>query len=279
MSNEKSIVKDFWNENSCGEVLYLKGADEIEAFQYQSFVRYQLEPYILNFADFPSAKNKKVLEIGVGLGADHQKFAEAGALLTGIDLTDKAISHTRRRFKLFGLNSDLSVADAEKLPFSDESFDIVYSWGVIHHSPDTPKVITQIFRVLKNGGEAKIMIYHSRSIVGYMLWLRYALFRLNPFMSLKEIYGKYLESPGTKAYTIKEAKQLFAKFSNVRIKVTLTHGDLLTSDAGQRHRGKLLNFAKKIFPRALIKVFLPGHGLFMMIKATRCDEANYTGLK
>lgn len=269
MNNEKLAVKDFWNENSCGEVLYLKGEDGLEAFTHQSAMRYKLEPYILTFADFESTVNKKVLEIGVGLGADHQKFAEAGAQLIGIDLTDKAIAYTRRRFSIFGLNSELYVADAENLPFANQSFDVVYSWGVIHHSPDTPKVVNEIFRVLNKGGEARIMIYHTRSIVGYMLWLRYGLLKLRPFITLKEIYDNYLESPGTKAYTVKEAQQMFRQFSKVQISTTLTHADLLTSDAGQRHRGRFLIIAKKIFPRAFIKTFMSGHGLFMMIKATK----------
>ena len=167
------------------------------------------------------------------------------------------------------MNSELTVADAENLPFADSSFDIVYSWGVIHHSPDTPKVVNEIFRVLQLNGEARIMIYHSRSIVGYMLWLRYALFRLKPFLTLREIYDKYLESPGTKAYSVEEARQMFSSFTNVEITTILTHADLLTSEAGQRHRGKLLVLAKQIFPRAIIKKLLPGHGLFMMIKATK----------
>lgn len=269
MNSKTFAIKDFWNKNSCGEVLYLKGEDEVEAYSYQSSLRYNLEPYILTFANFASATNKKVLEIGVGLGSDHQKFAEAGAILTGIDLTDKAIFHTKRRFSIFGLNSVLSVADAENLPFSDESFDIVYSWGVIHHSPDTPKIVSQIFRVLKQNGEARIMIYHTHSIVGYMLWLRYGLFRLKPFLKLREIYDQYLESPGTKAYTVMEARQMFAQFSKIQISTTLTHADLLTSEAGQRHQGKLLVLAKKLFPRAIIKRFLPRHGLFMMIEATK----------
>lgn len=269
MDNKKKLVKDFWNESSCGEVLYLKGEDEIEAFKLQTTVRYQLEPYIRTFADFTSARNKNVLEIGVGLGADHQQFAENGSFLKGIDLTEKAIDYTKRRFRIFGLNSELTVADAENLPFADESFDIIYSWGVIHHSPNTPKVVNEIFRVLQLNGEARIMIYHSRSIVGYMLWLRYALFRLKPFLTLSEIYDKFLESPGTKAYSVEQARQMFSQFSKVEISTTLTHADLLESEAGQRHRGKLLVFAKKIFPRAIIKRFLPRHGLFMMIKATK----------
>lgn len=78
-----------------------------------------------------------MLEIGVGLGADHERFARAGAIPTGIDLTARAISNTRRRFALNELVSDLRVSDAEALPFADGSFDIVYSWGAIHRAPDT----------------------------------------------------------------------------------------------------------------------------------------------
>jgi ubiquinone/menaquinone biosynthesis C-methylase UbiE len=269
MRAEKLEVKDFWNTNSCGEQLYLKGSDEVEAFRFQSAMRYQLEPYIENFANFSSASNKKILEIGVGLGADHQKFAEAGAILTGIDLTEKAIKYSQKRLSLFGLTSMLQVADAENLPFANQSFDLVYSWGVIHHSPDTQKAVNEIYRVLDKGGEAKVMIYHKWSIVGYMLWMRYGLFRLNPFISLKEIYEKYLESPGTKAYTIQEAKEMFNQFSDVHISTMLTHADLLTSEAGQRHRGRLLKLARILFPRNIIRTFLHTHGLFMLIKAIK----------
>lgn len=269
MRTEKLKVKDFWNTNSCGEQLYLKGSDESEAFRFQSDMRYQLEPYIEKFANFSKSANKKILEIGVGLGADHQKFAEAGAILTGIDLTDKAISYTQKRLSLFELTSQLQVADAENLPFETQSFDIVYSWGVIHHSPDTQQTINEIYRVLKEGGEARVMIYHKWSMVGYMLWLRYGLFRLNPFITLQEIYNKYLESPGTKAYTIQEAKKMFDQYSEVEISTVLTHADLLTSEAGQRHRGRLLKLAKMLFPRSIIKTFFQKHGLFMLIKAIK----------
>jgi 2-polyprenyl-3-methyl-5-hydroxy-6-metoxy-1,4-benzoquinol methylase len=86
---EKILVKNFWNKVSCGEELYFHGDSDEKAFIAQSKIRYELEPYIVNFADFASTKNKKVLEIGVGLGADHQCFAEAGAHLYGIDLTER----------------------------------------------------------------------------------------------------------------------------------------------------------------------------------------------
>jgi ubiquinone/menaquinone biosynthesis C-methylase UbiE len=127
------------------------------------------------------------------------------------------VEHTRTRLSLFGLISNLSVGDAEALNFPDESFDIVYSWGVLHHSPDTPKAISEVFRVLKQGGGARIMIYHKWSMIGYMLWVLYALLRLRPWITLTEIYSKYLESPGTKAYSVGEARQLFSDFRDVTI--------------------------------------------------------------
>lgn len=266
--NNKAKVYDFWNDASCGEELYLDGRDK-EAFEKQSLKRYELEPYIENFAGFASSQNQRVLEIGVGLGADHQKFVEAGAIVCGIDLTERAIENTKTRLKLFGLESSLRVGDAEKLEFDDNSFEIVYSWGVIHHSPNTQKAVKEIYRVLEYGGVAKIMIYHKWSLIGLMLWLRYGLFRLRPFTSLKTIYSKYLESPGTKAYSKSEAKKLFGDFSKVEIRTILTHGDLLQSAAGQRHRGILIHIARKIWPRKLIQLVAPNAGLFMLIEVTK----------
>ena len=266
--NKKDEVHNFWNDASCGEDLYLKSHDR-EGFNMQSNKRYELEPFIIDFANFQGAKNKTVLEIGVGLGADHQKFAESGAILTGLDLTPRAIENSIARFKLFNLESSLFVGDAENMKFKDNSFDVVYSWGVIHHSPNTSKAVSEIFRVLVPGGEAKIMIYHKWSLIGLMLWLRYALLRFRPFTSLESIYSEYLESPGTKAYSKKEAKKLFCNFSEINIQTVLTHGDLLESDAGQRHKGIFIDIARKLWPRLLIKKILPNAGLFMLIKAIK----------
>ena len=269
IDHKKNDVKQFWNIASCGEDLYLKGVDMKEAFNKQSIVRYSLEPYILPFLKFRETKNKNLLEIGVGLGADHQQLAMSGLNMFGIDLTERAINYTKQRLNLFALKSELIVSDAENLPFENEKFDYIYKNLVIYHSPNTPKAVNEIYRVLKKGGEARIMIYHKYSLVGYMLWFRYALLRFKPFTSLKTIYSKYLESPGTKAYSYKEAKNLFSDFNKVKIKTLLTHGDLLTSDAGQRHRGVLLNIAKLFFPRFIIKNLFPRNGLFMLINITK----------
>ncbi len=266
---DKLEVKDFWNNASCGETLYLKGNNLKEAFIKQANIRYNLEPYILPFLNFPETDNKNILEIGVGLGADHQKLAMSGLKMYGIDLTERAINFTKERLNLFSLNSELFVSDAENLPFENDKFDYIYSWGVIHHSPNTSKAVNEIHRVLKHGGEARIMIYHKHSFVGYMLWFRYALLKFKPFTSLNKIYSNYLESPGTKAYSYKEAKSLFSEFKTIKITTLLTHGDLLSSDAGQRHQGLLLNIARLLFPRFIIKNMFPKNGLFMLITVTK----------
>lgn len=272
----KSDVQAFWDRASCGEELLLLG-DTVQDYAEQARERYRLEPYIEGFADFASAKDKKVLEIGVGLGADHERFARAGADLSGIDLTPRAIAHTGHRFQQMGLQSELQVADAESLPFADDTFDVVFSWGVIHHSPATPKAVAQILRVLKPGGECRVMIYHTYSFVGYMLWIRYAFLTLKWGRSLADIYSNHLESPGTKAYALDEARALFSGFRDIRASTVLTHGDLLTSHAGQRHRGLLLTVAKHIWPRWIIQRFFPTHGLFLLIKACKPDQAIRSG--
>ena len=266
---KKQAVYDFWNQFPCGEKLFLTSTDQ-KGYDNQARSRYELEgDMIFPLARFSKSRGLKVLEIGVGLGADHQKFSEAGAELYGIDLTEKAVEHTRKRLAYSALESNLSVGDAEKLDFSDGSFDLVYSWGVLHHSPNTQKAISEVYRVLKRGGSARIMIYHKWSMTGYMLWIRYALLGLRPWLTLREIYSKYLESPGTKAYSIAEARRLFSAFIDIAITTPLGHGDLLESNVGQRHRGLLLTLVKKIWPRWFIRLFMPNSGLTMLIEAKK----------
>lgn len=269
MAVDKTQVHHFWNEASCGELLLMRGATLKEKFENQMRTRYEWEPEILEFTQFERHSGKRVLEIGVGLGADHQRWAQAGAQLSGIDLTERAVEMTRKRFDLFNLKSDLRVADAENLPFADSTFDVVYSWGVLLYCPDMYRAIAEVRRVLKPNGTALIMLYHKYSFVGYMLWFRYALMRFRPLRSLSEIYFEYLESRGTQAFSVSEVRDFFKQFGQVSIDINLSHGDLLSSEAGQRHRGMLLTLARAVWPRALIRKLFPSHGLFMKIRAVK----------
>jgi len=161
--NLKERVRAFWQANPCG----VKFADaEPGTRRFYEFVeahRYATEWHIPAAAEFSAARNLKVLEIGCGLGTDGAQFAKAGADYTGVDLTEAAVNLARRRFELFNLSGDFKTADAEKLDFPDDSFDLVYSHGVLHHTPDTAAAIREIHRVLRPGGRAIVMLYHRNS--------------------------------------------------------------------------------------------------------------------
>jgi SAM-dependent methyltransferase len=132
-------------------------------------------------------------------------------------------------------------------------------------TPNTEQAAREILRVLKPGGHFRVMIYHKWSFVGIMLWMRYALAVGKPFRPLSKIYADYLESPGTRAFTRKEARGLFEGARDLSLRVVLTHGDLLESGAGQRHRGRAFTLARYLWPRWLIRRIGTSYGLFLLI--------------
>jgi SAM-dependent methyltransferase len=269
MSELKDAVTAFWEEAACGEI-YAEGTTIQEKLAAQAASRYRLDPHIPDFARFERGAGRRVLEIGVGMGADHLRWAEAGpGNLVGIDLTWRALAWTAQRLSASSQPQRLAMGDAECLPFPSDSFDIVYSWGVLHHSPDTAGAFREVHRVLRPGGRALLMIYHRPSIVGVMLWLRYGLGRGRPQRTLTEMYAEHLESPGTKGYTVDEARQLAGSFRGVDIRTQLGNGDLLEGDVGKRHGSAVLRLAKLVWPRPLIRRTLKRYGLLLMIEATK----------
>jgi len=262
----KAAVLKFWDTASCGEV-YAEGSSLDQQFQQHEEARYRLEPYIKDFARFEEGRGQDVLEIGVGMGADHVEWARSGPRrLAGVDLTPRAVAWTTQRLGTYGFTSELRKGDAEHLPFPDESFDIVYSWGVLHHSPDTPQAFREAHRVLRPGGILRAMIYHRPSFVGLMLWARYELATGHPSRGLSDVYAHHLESPGTKGYTVAEARRLAAPFGACQIRSAISFGDLLLGEAGQRHPGRGLTIARRFWPRPLIRR-LPALGLLLLIEA------------
>lgn len=259
---EKNEVRRFWDADPCGS-RYLEQRQDFEA---HARARYALEPHIADFADFQSAKGMKVLEIGVGMGADYLEWLKAGARATGVDLSPASIERARRRCEVAGYEADLKVADAENLPFAADSFDIVYSYGVMHHSPDTARCIREACRVLKPGGQARIMIYHHPSLTGLSLWLRYGLSR---HKSLRRSVYDHLESPGTKTYTREEAFSLMQGFRNVGVRLVFSPGDLLLHQPSARFQSILYRFVWKVYPRWLLKRLAGKWKLFLLVTATK----------
>ena len=104
---------------------------------------------------------KNVLEIGIGQGTHAQLLAPRCKSFTGIDLTSHAINMTSRRLKMFGISGNVLQMDAEAMHFPDNSFDYIWSWGVIHHSADTGRVVREMHRVLRTGGKCTVMVYNK----------------------------------------------------------------------------------------------------------------------
>jgi ubiquinone/menaquinone biosynthesis C-methylase UbiE len=276
---DKSVVKSYWERKTCGAQFgmnkgFAKVVNDDVDLRKMAEARYRLEPFIPPFANFPSAKDKRLLEVGVGGGVDFSSWVSNGAIATGIDLTEAGIKMTRRRLTEMGIAPDryrLFVGDAENLAFPDESFDIVYSWGVLHASPDTSRAFREVHRVLKRGGEFRGMIYHLYSWVAIMFWFRHGLLEGRPFRSPRDAMFHNLESPGQKTYTRTEARQLVegAGFVDVKIHTQLGFGDTLDFVPREKYRSAAYKIGWALWPRWLVRLMGNRWGGNLMITARK----------
>lgn len=162
-NNLKERVRAFWQANPCGTKFADAAPGTRRFYELVEAHRYEKEWHIPQAAGFADTGGLQVLEIGCGLGTDGARFAAAGAEYTGVDLTEAATGLARKRFELFKLPGKFQTADAERLDFADGSFDLVYSHGVLHHTPDTEGAVREIYRVLRPEGRAVVMLYHRDS--------------------------------------------------------------------------------------------------------------------
>lgn len=162
-TNLEDKIKRYWNSQPCN---IKHGQSEIgtpEFFREVSERRYRVEPHIAEFAGFHLWAGKRVLEIGCGIGSDAEEFAKAGAEYVGIDLSEQSVILSRNRFNVLGLEGEFHVKDASK-SFADlGQFDLVYSYGVIHHFPGIETIIHNVKEVLVPGGEFRFMVYAKNS--------------------------------------------------------------------------------------------------------------------
>jgi ubiquinone/menaquinone biosynthesis C-methylase UbiE len=230
LAEEKQRARDQWSHDPCGaeydrehELGTREFFESIERHRYSEYAPWM--PATMGFDQFPGAQ---LLEIGCGMGSDLVQFARGGAHCTGIDLTPRSIEITRHRFSLFGLEGNFILSDGERLPFESESFDIVYSNGVLHHTPDTAGAISEVHRVLRIGGLAKVMLYHRNSL---NYWVEIVLRRgllgaeflrgrsAEDIMSRVVEHSEHDAQPLVKVYSRKEAQELFSMFTDVKIEV------------------------------------------------------------
>ncbi len=269
----KRRVRDYWENEPC-DSRYGKSEDPSLYFNEIERNRYDLEPFIPKFADFGREKGRRVLEIGVGVGIDFWQWVKSKARPIGVDLTSQAVHLARKHLDLRGVSTNtygLLQADAEHLPFRESSFHLVYSWGVLHHTPETEVALKESFRVLAPEGKLKAMVYHVSSWTAWLLWLRHGLWVGRPFAGLKELISRHLESPGTKAYTSAEIRRLLSHigFEDIYLEVKLGPSDLLKIELSHKYKSMIYRILKLIYPSWLVKALGDRHGLLLLIKATK----------
>lgn len=211
-------IKSFWTDNVNAERIMGRDVSSDDRgseryFKDLTTQRYRSHRHLLPWIE-SMIPGKTVLEVGCGVGLDTFTMAEHGMSITAVDLTDVAIETVKKRFADNDLPGAFRPADACALPFDDNQFDYVYSFGVLHHVADTEKSIDEVYRVLRPGGEAKIMLYHLRS-------LNEVVHRLTrvPFEERDKI------CPVVRRFTKSEVATIFERFTHVDTHLDFVFGE------------------------------------------------------
>ena len=208
-----SQVRDYWNARPCNLRHSLQPVGTKEYFDQVEARKYFVEPHIPGFAEFERWRGKKVLEIGCGIGTDTINFARHGAKVTTVDLSERSIELARKRAAVFGVDGQIQfyVGNAEELTqfVPVEAYDLIYSFGVIHHTPHPRKVLEQLKEYTRSGTAVKIMVYHRRSYK--VAWILMAEGK-GQFWKLPDLVAKNSEAqtgcPVTYTYTRSEGRKL-----------------------------------------------------------------------
>lgn len=213
-------VKNFWEKHPlCADLIPYPTGSEAFFKAYNSMrvaiIPFERKQQIYKFKEY---NGKKVLDVGCGNGWVCEQYAKNGAACYGIDLTEKAIQLSRKRFNLSSMKASFKVADSQKLPFKNESFDLVTSMGVLHHVPDTSRAISEIKRVLKPGGRVLLMVYNKNSLRYRLLFpLRQIRRGVSRQMLINEFDGG--ENPLGKVYNQNEMVKMMRGFSGFEFMV------------------------------------------------------------
>lgn len=209
-------VRRYWNERPCN---IRHSAEPIGTARYFDQVearKYKVEPHIPAFADFARWKDKRVLEIGCGIGTDTMNFARAGARVTAVDLSEESLAVARQRAKVFGLADRITfhTANAEELQATVpvEPFDLIYSFGVLHHTPNPERAFRSLRPYLGSAGELRVMLYYRYA--WKVLWIL-GTYGRGRFWRLPELVARYSEAqtgcPVTFTYSKRGAEHLLAE--------------------------------------------------------------------
>ena len=206
MSQQDLIARitAYWDEHIHDLAITTHPVGSSGFFQQLDDYRYDKLNYLPRLVDFSSYKGKTLLEVGCGAGIDLVRFVRAGAIVTGIDLSTTAIDLARNNIEQNGLSADLRVMNGESMQFSDNSFDVVYAHGVLQYTADIQKMMAEIHRVVKPGGEVILMVYNRNS------WL-------NLMRNVTKVPLEHEDAPVLNKYSIGELKQFLNHFKSHKI--------------------------------------------------------------
>jgi ubiquinone/menaquinone biosynthesis C-methylase UbiE len=223
----KGQAQNQWNNNPVGsETARAAQPNTLEWFHEVERYRYEIyAPWMPRVMEFAKHAGQQVLEVGGGMGTDLAQFAKNGAIVTDVDLSGGHLQIAQENFRLRGLAGRFVHHDAESLPFDNDTFDLVYSNGVIHHTPNTKRAVDEMLRVLKPGGRAIVMVYAENSLQYWrnLVWHFGMKSGDLASRSMADIMSRSVERTGNEArplvkvYTKRRLRALFHDFADIRI--------------------------------------------------------------
>lgn len=202
-------VKDFWEGHVNNEYYTDAARASDEYFREIEERRYDTHYHLAELFRSLAGSHGKLLEVGCGIGVDSVQLGKCGFDVTAVDLTENALAVARENAARAGVTIDFRLGNAEGLDFPDETFDAVYSFGVLHHTPDIEAAVAEVHRVLKPGGTAYVMLYARDSVVNAV----HKTFRL-PYESPRD---RKDHCPVVYTYSRSGVKALFGAFSSIDV--------------------------------------------------------------
>lgn len=244
-------VRNYWDVRPCNLHHSEKEVGTKPYFDEVEYRKYLVEPHIPLFADFGAWRGKRVLEIGCGMGTDTINFARNGARVTAVDLSQKSLDLAAQRARIYGVQDYIRfhIANAEELTryVPVESYDLIYSFGVIHHTPSPTKAMNEILHYMGPDSTLKIMLYHKISWKVLWIWAKFGHFCR--FYDISGLVARYSEAqtgcPMTYTYTKKSAKRLLEDFEidSIRIEHIFPY--------------RVKEYKNHVYKKALIFRFMP----------------------
>lgn len=251
-------VRSYWNDNPLSASAIPHPLFSPEYYNYYDRLRELNESVAFSsrLHEYDAFAGRRVLDVGCGNGYVLSRYARAGARVAGVDITETAVLLTRKRLELMDLEGDVRVASAEELPFDDDTFDCVCSMGVVHHTPNTPKAVSEIQRVMKPGGRLVLMVYHRNSI---LYRVGFPVERMRTGKSMQQLVDDVdgAGNPKGDVYSRAELRRLLTSFTDLEMFTGLVQAWMLPPPLS------------RVVPAAALRSLAGRFGWFLYAKARK----------